>query len=967
MLQNPWQINLLGGFAIKQRARESSLPLTNQMALLLAMLADRLGRPQQRADLIEGLWPDVDTEVGRNRFRVLLAEIRRLLEPMGTPSGSVLSSDRSVTTLSSSACRVDASEFLRHIQKANQSTVAKERIEHYKAADDLYLGDFMSGRQGEWIEGRRSHYARLQALAQFRFSALLEEAGDLPGAMLQIARSIEADPLREAPRRRALRLMVVAGDVGSALSEYEEYQKLLKRMVGLAPTAEFQDWVKKLRAWVGAKRAGGTENPVAASIMANQETTATEPERQFLPPSLSTFIGRSADIAELSDLLPLYRWITLTGPGGIGKTRLAIETARANAHLFGGGLIYVPGSDSPGSSSLIETILRQVQIEPSSEPLETLRQYLVQPVESGRSACLLVLDGIDQLSSDTNQVVRKLLTEVPNATVLATARKKRGASGEHEYAVGPLSVPDSQTQWDQLLSNASIQLFAERAEAASPRFAITRTNAADVIALCTRLEGIPLAIELAAAQAGKVPPTEILRKLGDDGSLDAPKNWREPRHRSLQASLAFSLDALEPRERQLFCSLCVFRGGFDAASASIVAGAASNDLAKLAEHSLLVRASDLEHRRYTMLDMIREFGWSKLSVFERNAVQDRHATYFHQFAADTENLHFSSGMQQPLKLRLDAGNLCLAAEWMLKKGDADAAVKLVVAVCGGGIHSGFQREGLDLIARVREGLSLSELQIARLDAAEGGLACTLDDAKTARELIGRALPVMEAHGLTRHAAGARWGLAYAAYLSGDFEHCISYAQQIEPGVGDYHVRNVAYRRTLLGMAYCELGMLEEATSELQAALRNWRDLGDLLIVNFCRLSLTRVTWKSGQLAEAWAEYHSAAAEFDAVGDPRGLAYAIEGLGRVSAGIGLYSRAAHLLGAAQRLRESIGLRRDFGDNQAFEEASALTRNGLGGDFESEWQAGYGVAPTRVAKWVADIPEPQESPAPLARDA
>lgn len=966
MLQNPWQINLLGGLGVKQRARESFLSLTNQMALLLAMLADRLGRPQQRSDLIEELWPEVDTEVGRNRFRVLLAELRRLLEPPGTPSGSVLSSDRSVATLSANACRVDAVEFLKHIQKANQSTIAKERIEHYKAADDLYGGDFMSGRQGEWIVGRRAHYARLQALAQFRFSALLEEAGDLPGAMLQIARSIEADPLREAPRRRALRLMVVAGDVGSALSEYEEYQKLLKRMVGLGPTAELQDWVKKLRSWVGARRVSGAASP-APTRGISQESIAAETERQFLPPSLTTFVGRSAEIAELSDLLPLYRWITLTGPGGIGKTRLAIETARANAHLFGGGLIYVPGADSPGSSSLIEAILRQVQIELSAEPLETLRQYLVQPAESGRNACLLVLDGIDQLSNDTNQVVQKLLTEVPNATVLATARKKRGASGEHEYAVGPLNVPDCQTHWDQLMSNASVQLFSERAEAASPRFAITRSNAADVVALCSRLEGIPLAIELAAAQAGKVSPAEILRKLGDNGSLDAPKNWREPRHRSLQASLAFSLDALEPKERQLFCSLCVFRGGFDAPSALMVADATSTDLAKLAEHSLLVRISDMEHRRYSMLDLIREFGWSNLSVFEKNAVQDRHASYFHQLAADAETLHFSSGIQQVFKLRIEVENLRVAAEWMLRKGDADAAVRLVCVLSSGGPQAGFQREVRSLIGRVREMPHLTELHVARLDAAEGGLACIQDDAETARELIGKALPVMESHGLNRHAAGARWALSYAAYLSGDFDDCVAYATQIEPGVGDFHVRIEAYRRTLLGMAYCELGMLDEATSELQGALRNWRELGDLLIATFCRLSITRVIWKSGQLAEAWTEYHSAAAEFDAVGDLRGLAYAVEGLGRVSVGLGLHSQAAHLLGAAQRLRESIGLRRDFGDNKAFEEAVAGARKVLGQEFEPEWQAGYGIPPTRVAKWVAEIPSPLDDEERIARDA
>ncbi len=206
MLQSHWQLSLLGGFAIRQRSREVSPVVTNQMAMLVAMLADRIGRQQLRTEVIEELWPDGDDEAGRNRFRVLLAGLRRILEPPGAQPGSVVLCDRTLIGLSANAFWVDGDHFQKHVNRANQSTAREVRIEHYRTADELYRGDFMSGRTSDWILARRSYYARLQSLAQFKFAALLEESGDIAGALQQITRSIEADPLREAPRRRALRL-----------------------------------------------------------------------------------------------------------------------------------------------------------------------------------------------------------------------------------------------------------------------------------------------------------------------------------------------------------------------------------------------------------------------------------------------------------------------------------------------------------------------------------------------------------------------------------------------------------------------------------------------------------------------------------------------------------------------------------------------------------------------------------------
>ncbi|HEY3780379.1 MAG TPA: BTAD domain-containing putative transcriptional regulator [Fimbriimonadaceae bacterium] len=948
MLQRPWHITLFGGFGLKQRSRDTAQPVSNQMAMLLALMADRLGCPQQRNVLLEELWPGVKEDVRRNRFRVLLAELRQILETPGTPPGSVLCCDRNVASLSIGACWVDTNEFERIMQRANQAQDNESRMEQYRLADGLYAGEFLSGRNEEWVQNRRLHYARLQSLGQFRFAAQLEETGDLPGAMVQIARSIEADPLREAPRRRALRLLVESGDVGSALAEYVSYKTLLRKSVGLSPTAEFQDWIRGVKGWAGARRVPKLQD--VPSQPAKAATQQSEPAKLVLPPELTSFVGRNGDVAYISQLLPLYRWITLTGPGGIGKSRLAVESARINAGLFGAGVIHVPMSEAP----LAEAILQQVGIESSAPPLETLHRYFGQPVGGGRNAALIILDGIEQTAETSWKEIQLLLAQIPNCTILATSRRKSGLLGEHEYSVLPIAIPDPQTAIEDLLENPSVRLFCERAQTASSRFRIVEDALKDIAALCRRLGGLPLAIELAAAQAGAMAPGQILRKISDFGSMEEEKGWREPRYRSLQASLAVSLEALSPEERRVFCLLCVFRGGFGEDAAFGIAGGSLETLSNLADHSLLIRSPNLQVQRFSMLGIVREFGWSRLSKSEKDEVQHRFAAYFQRLVFGEESPHFREIKQLP-NLRLEVESILLATEWMLQIGQTSHGVKLIFAVLSLGVQYGFLGKLSELISVARRAGSLSDLDEAMLNASDGMLACLKDDAETARQKIGVAVPVFESAGLHLQAAGLRWTLGYASYLAGDYEYCLSYASEPEKNLGKYEDRIEAFRINLLGMANCELGNLDLANQELSDALSRWHQLDDKMIANMCEISLARVAWKLGRLDESWARYKALAKVFEGINDPRPIIYCAEGLGRVTADFGRFSQATRLFGAAQRFRESIGMQRDCGDRTEFERAVATCKKELGPLFDSDWQAGYGIAPTRIPKWIIDVTE------------
>lgn len=679
MSHGPWQIQLLGELRLARGGKAVETGLSNQTAELIAQLAERVGRQISRDQLIEELWPNADTEQARNRFRVLLSAVRHLLEPDSTPPGQVLFANRTVIGLSASACEVDVERFMRHAHLASRAATSEERMAHYRAVDELYRGEFLSDRTGDWILARRAHYARVQALAQYRYAALLEEAGDAAGALEQIHRSIEADPLREAPRRRALRMLAEAGDVGAALAQFEEFQSLLKRALGLAPTREFQDWIRSLK---------------------------------------------------------------------------------------GGAQPRKPSAEPPG--------------------------------------------------------------------------------------------PASET-------------------------------------------------------AGQV-----------------------------------SFDALGPADRELCRALSVFRGGFETGAAGSVCGAFPPDLARLAAAGLIAKVSGSDGSRYAMPEALREAGWADLDRDAKEQLRSRHATYFFRLLADNATLHMHSGIQQLSRLRRELENLRSAMEWTLERQDAETAARASFGLVGTWIYSGLQQEGRETIARVRSELSLTPIQEATLDAAEGVLAVFQDNPKDGAAFIRKAVPVMEEGGMQTQASGIRWLLGYCAYLSGNFEKSLAIATEIDPDVGAYQNRLRAYRNNLIGMSLCELDRLEEAEPVLKDVRRQWQELGDLPFVDYCRLNLARVTWKGGDLEGAWKEYRQIAAAFMDWDDQRGLAYAVEGLGRVSADQGRFKLAARFLGAAEGLRDSMGLRRDVADERAYERAVDKTCAALGNGYGTDWEAGYALAPDRIGE-------------------
>jgi predicted ATPase/DNA-binding CsgD family transcriptional regulator len=353
-----------------------------------------------------------------------------------------------------------------------------------------------------------------------------------------------------------------------------------------------------------------------------------------LPLQLTSFVGRSHELAEVEELVDDNRLVTLTGAGGSGKTRLALELA---ARRRDGSPVYVvdlaPITDAAHIPAAIAAALGVREV-----PEETLRDTLTRRI--GERDVLLVLDNLEQIPG-AGSVVAELLATSPGPRVLATSRAPLHVRGEHEYPLAPLQLPGPKEieSPDRLADVEAVTLFVERARAVEPAFALSEENAVAVAGICARLDGLPLAIELAAVRIRLFTPSALLARLDRrlpvlvDGPMDAPI-----RQRTLRSTIEWSFDLLNERDRRVFASLGVFAGGFALAAARAVASEATeaegepdalSSLTDLVEQNVVTVASDPDGEpRFRMLETIREFAWDQVSESDRVTLRDRHLAHF---------------------------------------------------------------------------------------------------------------------------------------------------------------------------------------------------------------------------------------------------------------------------------------------------------------------------------------------------
>ncbi len=555
-----------------------------------------------------------------------------------------------------------------------------------------------------------------------------------------------------------------------------------------------------------------------------------------LPTQLTSFLGRQKELAEARRLLSEGRLLTLTGPGGTGKTRLSLQIAADSTDRFPDGVYYVPLGQIAMAALVVPTIAQAVGIvDPGSRPLDRLVEHI------GEKCVLLVLDNFEQVIEAAAQV-NELLARAPKMSVLITSRSPLRVYGEREYPVPPLGVPDPKhlPSLAGLSQFESVALFIERAMAVRPDFAVTSANAPAVAEICARLDGLPLAIELAAARVRLLGPQAIMDRLGDrlgllsSGARDLPE-----RQQTLRGAIAWSHDLLDQVDRRVFARFSVFAGGatLDVAEKVIFDKGEHGDvleaIGSLVDKSLIRQETQADGQpRFRMLETIREFALEQLAATgEDEPLRERHAATVLGFAEEASTEVFGPDQRLWLdRCEADHDNLRAAMAWALTNDRGDTAMRLLVACWRFWQIRGYLAEARDHANRVLalpSALAQPEFRAAAVEAA-AGIAYWQADLAAARTWYQEGLDLARASGDDRRIANALYNLSFAYALTRDdqaaAQSIVEEVLEISRRLGD----DALIARSLWALSntkffFGEVEGLMEATDE---ALAIFRRLGD---------------------------------------------------------------------------------------------------------------------------------------------
>ena len=627
-----------------------------------------------------------------------------------------------------------------------------------------------------------------------------------------------------------------------------------------------------------------------------------------LPVQPNSLIGREREMAELLALLrdEGVHLLTLTGPGGTGKTRLGLQVAAELLEDFRSGVFFVSLAPISDSDLVVPAIaealaLREVAGE---QPFETLIGYLRE------KQMLLVLDNFEQVIGAAADVAN-LLRPCPDLRLLVTSRERLRVTRENVYAVPPLHLPEETEDLAALARSDAVALFSTRAHAATGQFALTEENASAVVGICRRLDGLPLAIELAAARASAVPPRALLERLQrrlpflTSGARDA-----EERQRTLRRTIDWSYDLLSPEEQRLFARLAVFVDGCRIEAAEVVCDvdADLDGLTSLVEKNLLRQRSDPDgHPRFMMFETIREFATERLAdAGALESVRNRHADYYFSFIDDVLDAKLTIA-EELARLANEQANLRAALGWANEQGNAARLASAVgrlyrLWLLRGALQEGLhwaetalaRREGVDPETRVQLLAGTSELFRFAGDTARAKALkheCLEVDRRS-----GRRARLTHGGSISAHVLA---DLADMALGEEDLDQARAYVEEsLSLGGG-------ARAEASLGEIFLLDGDLDGAQNCFQRSLVGFKAAGHDYNYALTLEGLGEIARRRGERSRALEHFRQALREFAALGDETAIAECLDGLAAVAAEEGQLVRAGHLAGAAGALRASSG--------------------------------------------------------------
>ena len=867
------------------------------------------------------LWPDLPTAAAQNNLRVTWANLQKALGTSASDEQPYLIGDRLTLRFN------PLSDHELDIARFNTLTEACRLHPHLDLHDcaecavrltqalELVRGEFMEEfslgdceQFDDWLLIQREHF-RIQVISVLeQLASFYERAGQLAEAERYIRRLLKYDPLRESAYRQLMRVLASADRRSAALDAYETCRRVLATKLGFAPTIETVTLAEQIRA------------------RASVESHATH---AALPPILTRFFGRQPESARLVDFLSrrTVRLVTLAGPGGVGKTRLAIEVAHRMAGVFAHDICLVELAGVVDERSVDDAVAAALRLPTSTGHSSTgaILDFLRD------KNMLLVLDNCEHVVKACARLVQSLSREAAGLTVLATSRIPLHLDEEHVVRLEPFATPvindaERLTVADAL-SFDSVQLFTDRAARYVLQFTLTDANVLAVVRICQHLDGIPLAIEIAAAQARALPIEAIAERLGQrfawlnrQVAENSPhKGETLPRQRTLRTLIDWSYELLSAQERSVLRRLAVFAGGWTLEAAEAVSAPGepcAEILAELVDHSLVVFGVDVERQRYSMHETIRQFAQEQLHGSDQEAdALERHARYYAQLVSQAaEN---KTGQTLPGQLRAvqdDHDNLRQAFEWLLIH-DCEHALALV-AQLGTELNfwelGGFFQEGRRWLQRALEQTQGSvSIQRARALLAAADLSSAISDFEYGLQCARQAQQLFQQLGNQWGEIDARLTDCELAELAGEHanlqarvEEALHMAEQMSYTVG------IAKAKYLLGSIAFHAGEFETAIQFVLPSVTLWRELDKPF----------ELATALNRLAGALAGIHEYAAAqpaqeecrdiYQSLGYRRGVATAVQNLGGFAFDLGDYARARALFCDGLRIRRELGLQRGY---------------------------------------------------------
>jgi len=896
---------------------------TDKARALLAYLTVEASRPHRRDTLAGLLWPDQPQRKARHNLRQALSHLRRALGDQGDEAAPFLLVSRETVQFNAASEHwLDVNAFTELVEscrghphrRLEMCLPCLRRIERVVA---LYRGSFLeqfflsdSDVFEEWAVLRREWVHREAVEALYRLADYCERRGDYERARHYAWRQVELEPWREEAHRQLMRLLALDGQRSAALAQYETCRRVLTEELGVEPTGETVALYENIRA-------GETAPPLLRSSAPLNN----------LPPSPSSFVGREEELAELTELLanPDCRLVTLVGPGGIGKTRLALRVAEDHVGVFAHGVYFVSLVSISSAEYLVPAVAKVIgcPFDGRQEPEEQLLNYLQE------KEMLLVLDSLEHLLEGVG-LLAEILRCAPGVVLLATSRERLNLREEWVYTVEGLRCPGEQVPdgpdlsvAEELETYSAVDLFCQRARQAHRHFSLSETETLHVMRICQLVEGMPLGVELAAAWVTVHSCEEIAGEIERNLDILTARLRNVPaRQRSIRATFEHSWQLLSEMEKSLFARLSVFRGGFRAEAAALVAGASTSALAALLDKSLVRRVSP---DRYDIHELLRQYAAEKLEANpqEYEETQMQHARYFAAFLKQREG-HLKGAKQRQALLEIG-----------LEIENARQAWRLAVARgCVREVEQGLESlyHFYDIQGRFQEGVRFFAQAIERWDgdvqyerifgevlSRQGALYCCLGLYRQANAALKQSLEIFERLKMQAGQAFCLVNLANVARNRGRYGETEQLAQEslaLSRQIGDDW--GATYSLCLLGLARYRTGDATQAQALLEESLAIGRESGNQRLVISSLNALGDIACHWGDYARAQRVFEECLALSRELDDQYNLAMHLNNLGTVLHALEEYPEARSFY------QESLEICHEIGDRNG--QAIALSNLG-----------------------------------------